>query len=136
MGDDLFHVRDTRDFHLAVEAGEGNDRVTLRNAYASAFQTDGGADNDRIVLTHTTGRDTPLADPANVLGGTGDDSIVLRNTEASSPAVSGGEGDDAVQVNGVAADPLRLEAGLGDNSLRLDDITRNTEVIIGFRNFD
>jgi hypothetical protein len=104
-------------------AGEGTNIIHLYHTRANSFQIDGGAGNDRVAVTTTTGRDYPAADSVNVLGGTGNDRIDVANARANFPAVSGGVGDDVVPVTGVAADYLPL-----------GPVTWNTEAITGFRN--
>jgi hypothetical protein len=127
-------LRDTRDYDPNVQSGESNDMTNLHNTRATSFQTD-GTGNDRILMTNTTGWDYPSADVANVLGGTGIDVIVLRNTLPNFPAVDGGESDDTVEVTGPAADPLGREGDLGHYRAH-PHIARSTEKIIDFWTFD
>lgn len=84
--------------NASLSTGDGNDTITVNFAAGSTGTTsvDAGAGNDKITVFKIDGANV------SVLGGAGNDTIVINGTLSTSDVVNGGDGTDTIQLAGAA----------------------------------
>lgn len=82
--------------NATVATGDGNDTITVSTTGDGATSVDAGAGNDKITVNKGAGA-------VSILGGAGNDTIVINGTLATSDVINGGDGTDTVQFAGQSA---------------------------------
>ncbi|KQT82836.1 calcium-binding protein [Aurantimonas sp. Leaf443] len=101
---DVFGSRST------VFGGAGNDTITLHDGMHGLASIDGGAGDDFITGSHTSG--------SHLLGGAGDDRFLSYGLTDS---VSGGDGSDFFTLAGYGTGLDTISGGAGDDTLVFQD---------------
>jgi len=82
--------------NATVSTGDGSDTITVSTTGDGATSVDAGAGNDSITVNKGAGA-------VSILGGAGNDTIVINGTLATTDVSNGGDGTDTVQVIGESA---------------------------------
>lgn len=81
--------------NATVSTGDGNDTIIVSTVGDGSTSVDAGAGNDKITVNKDAGA-------VSILGGAGNDTIVINGTLTTSDVVSGGEGTDTIQLAGAS----------------------------------
>lgn len=82
--------------NAAISTGAGNDVVVVNTTGDGMTSVDAGAGNDTITVSATTG-------PVSVLAGADNDTVIVNKVLTTTDVINGGDGADTIQFAGAAA---------------------------------
>jgi hypothetical protein len=82
--------------NASVTTGDGNDTITVNTSGTGTTTVDAGAGNDKITVMTGVGQVT-------VQGGAGNDTVVIEKVLATTDVINGGDGTDTISFTGAGA---------------------------------
>lgn len=82
--------------NATVSTGDGADAIYVNSTGDGMTTVDAGAGNDKISVSATTG-------PVTVLGGAGNDTVTIDKVLATTDVINGGDGTDTISFAGAGA---------------------------------